>query len=155
MLLVSTLKSSSTRTENEIVAHTSAAFTTAFRFRLFMGKHPSQWDYHKAQIPSPLTDAMADARKEKNKLKKKRQAERRRKKKLEQQQQKMEAGAVQTAKSHPPDAPLCAFCTKPLGGEDDFFARLDLKYCSSKCVQDHRRQLAAEAALRRARGPAS
>ena len=115
-----------------------------------MGKYPSRWDYKKAQIPSPLTDEMADARKEKNKLKKKRQAERRRQKKLEQKKEEEEKAALDAAPS--PGAPLCSFCSKALGDPDEVFYRLDFKYCSNKCAQDHRRQLAAEAALKRVNG---
>lgn len=62
-------------------------------FRKFMGKYPEAYDYAKAQVPSPLTDDMELARKEKLNEKKKAQ---KRAKKLKEVEQKVEEKQQQT-----------------------------------------------------------
>ena len=45
--------------------------STRDAFRLFMGSYPDKWDYSQSSIPSPLTQVMLIAQKEKIKAKKK------------------------------------------------------------------------------------
>ncbi|OQR95794.1 hypothetical protein THRCLA_07566 [Thraustotheca clavata] len=117
-------------------------------FRRYRGTAPEQWDYEKSKIPEALTDEVEAARKEKEKEKKKRAKER---KKAQQQQEKLakesEAIAEAARKERLAKEAACAACGQPSGSQP--FLRLTYKYCSTKCVNDHKRQLMAEAAMKR------
>ena len=44
---------------------------------------------------------------------------------------------------------VCDCCKKPIRGRKNVFKRLEYQYCSTKCVNDHKRELMASAALAR------
>eukprot|EP00644_Phytophthora_capsici_P004341 jgi/Phyca11/565278/estExt2_Genewise1.C_PHYCAscaffold_170447 len=92
-------------------------------FRRYMGEHPDAWDYATAQIPEGLTTA------EQKRIETERQ---------EELERKIAAGLA------------CDFCGKYAGKSP--FTRLEYKYCSTDCVNGHKRKLMSEAALRRLGG---
>ena len=161
-------------------------------FRRLMARQPDRWDYVAAQIPSPLTEEMERAEREKEaqleKDRKKREKKQNKKQKqkagkgddnessddedddgkkapptvhsLKQQQlqkplaPKVQQGSAELERERraraaeqrmaqlgiTPSGPLCTSCQRPLQGLVPF-ERLEFKYCSTKCVADHRRVL--------------
>ena len=120
-------------------------------FRRFRGDHEDRWDYALAQIPSALTDEMDQKRKDKEAEKRKRARERKKQQKKEAAQAKAQQDQVREEQERKIAAGLaCDFCGKYAGKAP--FTRLDFKYCSTDCVNGHRRQLMSEAALKRLGG---
>lgn len=120
-------------------------------FRRYMGEHPDAWDYATAQIPEVLTSDMEQRKKEKEAEKRKRARERKKQQKKEAAEQKREEAAHQEELERKIAAGLaCDFCGKYAGKSP--FARLEFKYCSTDCVNGHKRKLMSEAALRRLGG---
>lgn len=117
-------------------------------FRRYMAEHPDAWDYATAQIPEGLTSEMEQRKKEKEAEKRKRARERKKQQKKEAAEQKREEEARQEELERKIAAGLaCDFCGKYAGKSP--FTRLDFKYCSTGCVNGHKRKLMSEAALRR------
>ena len=120
-------------------------------FRRYMGEHPDMWDYAIAQIPEGLTSDMEQRKKEKEAEKRKRARERKKQQKKEAADQKREEAAHQEELELKIAAGLaCDFCGN-YGGKSPF-TRLEFKYCSTDCVNGHKRKLMSEAALRRLGG---
>ncbi|KAG6613539.1 Ankyrin repeat protein [Phytophthora cinnamomi] len=120
-------------------------------FRRYMGEHPDAWDYAAAQIPEGLTTEMEQRKKEKEAEKRKRARERKKQQKKEAAEQKREEEARQEELERKIAAGLaCDFCGKYAGKSP--FTRLEFKYCSTDCVNGHKRKLMSEAALRRLGG---
>eukprot|EP00746_Dinoflagellata_sp_MGD_P004770 gnl/MRDRNA2_/MRDRNA2_109231_c0_seq1.p1 gnl/MRDRNA2_/MRDRNA2_109231_c0~~gnl/MRDRNA2_/MRDRNA2_109231_c0_seq1.p1 ORF type:complete len:548 (+),score=161.02 gnl/MRDRNA2_/MRDRNA2_109231_c0_seq1:88-1731(+) len=117
--------------------------------RKWRGANEDLWDWTQAGVPEALTDEMEQRRKEKEKEKKKKQKEKQKankakdKEEAEVQRQKEEAekAAIEAATSS------CDCCKKKITCTP--FRRLDFFYCSTDCVANHRRQLQAEAAMKR------
>ncbi|KAH7476844.1 Protein vms-1 [Phytophthora ramorum] len=117
-------------------------------FRRYMAEHPGAWDYAIAQIPEGLTSEMEQRKKEKEAEKRRRARERKKQQKREAVEQKREEEARQEELERKIAAGLaCDFCGKYAGKSP--FTRLEFKYCSTDCVNGHKRKLMSEAALRR------
>ncbi|KAF4042073.1 Vms1-associating treble clef domain-containing protein [Phytophthora infestans] len=120
-------------------------------FRRFMGEHPDAWDYATAQIPEGLTSEMEQRKKEKEAEKRKRARERKKQQKKEATEQKrIEAERQEEMERKIAAGLACDFCGKYAGKSP--FTRLEFKYCSTDCVNAHKRKLMSEAALRRLGG---
>jgi len=118
-------------------------------FRRYRGEHPSQWDYNASGIPEPKNEISEEEKKKRQREKKKRAAERKKAAKAAEKAAKEEKAKEEQAILDA--APACACCNGKLAGKPStWFQRLDAYYCSQSCLQRHRRELAAEAAERRA-----
>ncbi|KAF1330234.1 Ankyrin repeat protein, partial [Globisporangium splendens] len=117
-------------------------------FRRFLADHPDAWDYTASQIPTALTSEMEQKKKEK-------EAEKRRRAKERKKQQKKDAAEVEQRERVRQEeeerqiaaGKACDCCGKYAGKTP--FLRLEYKYCSTECVNVHKRKLMSEAALRR------
>lgn len=120
-------------------------------FRRFMGEHPNAWDYATAQIPEVLTGEMEQRKKQKEAEKRKRAKERKKQQKKEAAELKQVQAKQQEELERKIAAGLaCDLCGKYAGKSP--LTRLEFKYCSTDCVNAHKRQLMSEAALRRLGG---
>ncbi|KAF4322362.1 hypothetical protein BBO99_00000033 [Phytophthora kernoviae] len=120
-------------------------------FRRYMAEHPDAWDYATAQIPEGLTSEMEQRKKEKEAEKRRRAKERKKQQKKEAAELKREEATRQEELERKIAAGLaCDFCGKYAGKSP--FTRLEFKYCSTDCVNGHKRKLMSEAALRRLGG---
>ncbi|KAG7347122.1 hypothetical protein IV203_006191 [Nitzschia inconspicua] len=141
----------------------------AFRkSRAVLGEDFCDWDGD-AKVGPPLTDEDLTARKEKEAEKKRRkkarlkekkakenaqakEMEERRKAEEEAKQQAEEAKRVRDGLAPKPSGSnVCDYCQKICKGKkrNQMFQRLDYKYCSSDCVNNHKRELMAAAAMAR------
>ncbi|CAA6673603.1 unnamed protein product [Spirodela intermedia] len=130
-------------------------------FRRFMALNLDKWDWHAANVPSPLTKEMEESqaakqaekdakRKAKAKeLKKLRKAKERAKDELQREREKRAAAAerriaaMKSAGGGEGDggaAGLCSFCGTSLAGLVPFH-RYHYSYCSSSCMHVHREVL--------------
>lgn len=117
-------------------------------FRRFMAEHPDAWDYSASQIPNGLTTEMEQKKKEKEAEKRRRARERKKLQKKEAEEEKRLEQEREAERERQILAGMsCDFCGKYTGKSP--LMRLEYKYCSSDCVNDHRRKLMSEAALRR------
>jgi len=143
------------------------------RARADLGENYCNWD-GEAKVGPPLTEEDMKMRKEKEaekkrqkrarqkekKAKDKAQAEeleKRKKEQEEKQKQEEDAKRVRAGlqpKSNPSATNVCDFCQKICKGRmrKQMLQRLDYVYCSAECVQKHKRELAASAALSRLTG---
>lgn len=129
------------------------------------------WDWDEAKVGPPLTSEDLQARKEKEAEKKRRKKARQKEKKAkekaeaesmqqklheeeEERQNQLEAKRVRDGLQPKPAARnACDYCQKICKGKrSDMFKRLDYAYCSTDCVQKHKRELMASAALARLGG---
>mmetsp|Transcript_3824 Transcript_3824/g.7062 ORF Transcript_3824/g.7062 Transcript_3824/m.7062 type:complete len:780 (-) Transcript_3824:226-2565(-) len=129
------------------------------------GGGPRGFDWQAARVPEPLTEELVARKKEKEREKKRRARERVKREKatlaatrkaasdaLAKQEADAKA-AFEAAEAAFLAGNACDGCGQPIPSRRDVaFARLDFKYCSSACVQTHRRALQAEAAERRFSG---
>ena len=126
----------------------------AFRkARAILGEDYCDWT-NGGKVGPSLSDDRIHAMKlkalEKKKRKKARQKERKLKDKMvaeraaQERKQKEEEQAKQVRVQK-----TCDYCKKPCRGRKNVFRRLDFIYCSPGCVQDHKRELMASAALAR------
>uniref|UniRef100_A0A8D2C9W9 tRNA endonuclease ANKZF1 n=1 Tax=Sus scrofa TaxID=9823 RepID=A0A8D2C9W9_PIG len=142
--------------------------STRNEFRRFMEKHPDAYDYNKAQVPGPLTaemEARQATRKREQKAARRHREEQQRKRqeqdKQEQEEQRRFAAlsdrekralaaerrlAAQVGAPTPqiPDPAVgnvrrCWSCGTSLQGLIPFHY-LDFSFCSTRCLQEHRRQ---------------
>jgi len=142
----------------------------AFRMaRAALGEEYCRWD-EDAKVGPPLTEEDIQFRKEKEaeKRRKKRQrqkekkardnaeaaeAERRRLEEEERQKKEEEAKRIRDGLQPKPGSAgnMCDFCQTVCKGRrrSQMFKRLDYVYCSTECVQKHKRELMASAALAR------
>lgn len=129
----------------------------AFRqARASLGESHCDWD-GVAKVGPPLTTEDLVAKKEKAAEKKRRQRARQKEKKarereaaakLEEQNQEAEKQKADE-KDGTKDFKACDFCHQRLKRRAKTFERLSYKYCSTTCVQNHKRELMAHAALAR------
>ncbi|XP_030658271.1 ankyrin repeat and zinc finger domain-containing protein 1 isoform X2 [Nomascus leucogenys] len=142
--------------------------STRNEFRRFMEKNPDAYDYNKAQVPGPLTPEM-EARQATRKREQKaarRQREEQQQRQQEQEEREREeqrrfaalsdrekralaAERRLTAQLGAPTPPIpdsaivntrrCCSCGASLQGLTPFHY-LDFSFCSTRCLQDHRRQ---------------
>mmetsp|Transcript_9885 Transcript_9885/g.22120 ORF Transcript_9885/g.22120 Transcript_9885/m.22120 type:complete len:597 (-) Transcript_9885:40-1830(-) len=118
-------------------------------FRRWRADHEEDWDWKLAQVPEALTEELEQRRKDKEKEKRRKQKERQKvskaKAREEEEEQKKkdedERKALEAAQAK------CDMCKKPLTSKP--FSRLEFYYCSTECVNAHRRELQAEAAMKR------
>jgi hypothetical protein len=142
----------------------------AFRkARSVLGEDYCDWDGG-GKVGPPLTEEDIKARKEKetekNRKKKARQKEKKAKDKARSQEVETRREAEREAKQAAEEAKrvrdglsekatgpnVCDFCDKVCKGRNarqNMFQRLDYQYCSSDCVNDHKRELMAAAAMAR------
>ena len=142
----------------------------AFRMaRATLGEDYCEWD-EGAKVGPPLTEDDLDRKKQKAAEKKRRQRARQKEKKakdkaeseaaeqkLKQQEaeKKQEEDAKRIRDGLKPRAAtatnVCDYCQKISKGKrrSQMLQRLDYVYCSTACVQDHKRELMAAAALKR------
>jgi len=142
----------------------------AFRkARAVLGEEYCEWDVA-AKVGPPLTEDDLEAKKEREAEKKRRKKARQKEKKAkaraaaeeaeklraaeeEAKQAKVEAKRVRDGlSSKPTGANVCDFCGKVCKGRNaskNMFRRLDYKYCSTECVNKHKRELMAAAAMAR------
>jgi hypothetical protein len=143
----------------------------AFRkARAALGENYCQWD--EAKVGPPLTDEDLDRKKEKETEKKRKKKARQKEKKAaeraaaekeeeirrqeedrkkqEEEAKRVRAG-LQPKREVPAGAAVCDFCQTVCKGRkrNQMFNRLEYKYCSTDCVQKHKRELMAAAALNR------
>lgn len=140
----------------------------AFRIaRAELGEHHCDWDAGK--VGPPLTEADLQARRDKEAEKRRRKKARAKEKKAKEKAHADEAAkkaAEEAEKRKKEDeakrvrdglqpksqkANVCDFCQTEVKGRkrSQMFKRLDYSYCSSECVQKHKRELMAKAALSR------
>jgi hypothetical protein len=141
----------------------------AFRkARAILGEEYCNWDKG-AKVGPPLTDDDLNARKEKEAEKKRRKKakqkeqkakershaeamEERRKLEEEEQRKAEEAKRIRDGLNpRPTGSNVCDFCQKECKGKrrNQMFTRLEYKYCSADCVNNHKRELMARAAMAR------
>jgi flagellar biosynthesis GTPase FlhF len=145
----------------------------AFRVaRAQLGEDYCKWD-EQAKVGPPLTADVLTARKEKEAEKKKKkkarlkekkakekaqqeEMEKRRQEEQEKQKQQEEAKRVRDglAPKLATGNNVCDFCATVCKGKQrsQMFKRLDYNYCSAECLQKHKRELMANAALARFNG---
>ncbi|XP_008057063.2 ankyrin repeat and zinc finger domain-containing protein 1 isoform X2 [Carlito syrichta] len=142
--------------------------STRNEFRRFMEKNPDAYEYHKAQVPGPLTpdmEARQATRKKKQKAARRQREEQQRKQREQEEQEQEEQQrfaalsdrekralaaerrfAVQSGAPTPPipdsavvNARRCWSCGASLQDLIPFHY-LDFSFCSTRCLQDHRRR---------------
>mmetsp|Transcript_15151 Transcript_15151/g.40868 ORF Transcript_15151/g.40868 Transcript_15151/m.40868 type:complete len:604 (+) Transcript_15151:83-1894(+) len=118
-------------------------------FRRWRGMHEDTFDWREAQIPEGITDETEQRKKDKEKEKKKRQKEKQKVAKAQAQQEEEERKRKEEEEAKALEAAQakCDSCKKPLLSRP--FTRLNYLYCSPECVNAHRRELQAEAAMKR------
>ena len=118
-------------------------------FRKWRGSNEDAWDWASAQVPEGITDETEQKKKDKEKEKKKRQKEKQKASKVKAKEEEEERQRKEEEERQLLEAAQakCDFCSKPLVSKP--FTRLSFSYCSSECVGSHRRQLQAEAAMKR------
>jgi Bacteroidetes VLRF1 release factor/Vms1-associating treble clef domain len=136
------------------------------------GESALAWDWDAAKVGPALTDEELDARKEKEaekkRQKKQRQKERKTKDKaaaeamerqrqqqaeeqLKQDEAKRIRDGLQPKAGTTKASNVCDYCQKVCVGKRrrDMYQRLEYAYCSTECVQKHKRELMAAAAMAR------
>jgi hypothetical protein len=144
----------------------------AFRMaRAALGEDFCRWD-EAAKVPPALSAEDIKARKEKEaerkRKKKARQKQKKAQEKAEAEQNQRQREAAEQARKEEEDAKrvrdglkpkpatqgtgaVCDFCQTVVKGRKrkDMFSRLEYAYCSAECVQKHKRELMAAAAISR------
>jgi len=121
-------------------------------FRWYRGEvGEDKWDWKAARVDEAITQEMLDqrkeAQKEKDKLKRQRAKERKKQEKAEQEQSAAAEEARRKADEAAQAGAPCAQCGKGSGPKG--FHANGFTYCTTTCVQAHKRVLAAEAAAKR------
>ena len=136
--------------------------------RAVLGEEYCDWD-GSAKVGPPLTDEDLASRKEKEAEKKRRKKARQKEKKTKEKAQAQEMEERRRAEEEskrqaeetkrvrdglsakPTGDNVCDYCHTVCKGKKrkEMFQRLDYKYCSSNCVQSHKRELMAAAAMSR------
>lgn len=123
------------------------------------------WDWNQAKVGPPLTEDDIKRKKEKEADKKKRKRAKQKQKKKEEQldqaeavrnakkEEEMKNAQHEASKGNPSNRgeDVCDFCHTKVKGRKkaQMFHRLEYRYCSSECVQKHKRELMAQAAMAR------
>ncbi|CAJ1382365.1 unnamed protein product [Effrenium voratum] len=118
-------------------------------FRRWRGGNEEAWDWTAAQVPEGITDESEQKRREKEKEKRKKQKEKQKASKAkakEEEEDRLRKEEEERRILEEAQA-KCEKCRKPLSSKP--FTRLNFLYCSPECVNGHRRDLQAEAALKR------
>merc|ERR1712039_601771 len=118
-------------------------------FRRWRGENEESWDWGAAQVPEGITEESEQKKKDKEKEKKKRQKEKQKAAKAqfaaeEEERRKKEEEEVRALEAA---QTKCDSCKKGITSKP--FTRLSYMYCSTDCVNAHRRVLQAEAAEKR------
>ncbi|XP_003908030.2 ankyrin repeat and zinc finger domain-containing protein 1 isoform X1 [Papio anubis] len=142
--------------------------STRNEFRRFMEKNPDAYDYNKAQVPGPLTpemEARQATRKREQKVARRQREEQQRRQQEQEEREREEQRRFATlsdqekkalaadrrlaAQLGAPTPPIpdsaivntrrCWSCGASLQGLTPFHY-LDFSFCSTRCLQDHRRQ---------------
>ena len=118
-------------------------------FRRWRGGNEEAWDWQQAQVPEGITEESEQRKKEKEKEKRKKQKEKQKANKAKAKEEEEERIRKEEEEKRILEEAQakCEKCRKPL--VDKPFTRLDFLYCSAECVNAHRRDLQAEAALKR------
>lgn len=140
----------------------SADKPTRAAFRKYMGEHPAQYDYGRAQVPGPLTAEMEAKRLEKQRAQKAQRKQRAQELREQQQRlaqeqeekrrfaalpdrEKRALAAERRLAAQPPEASAmlanprrCWQCGESLLGRIPFHY-LECSFCSTACLQAHRR----------------
>ena len=117
-------------------------------YRRFRAEDEEKWDFEKANVPEALTEDLIEAKKAKEREKRRKQRLRKKANKQAEQQ-----AAVEAEKQRKLDEEKirlgnqCDQCAKALARNP--FRRLEYKYCSTDCVNAHKRVLMRDAALAR------
>merc|ERR1712217_560201 len=118
-------------------------------FRRWRGDNEESWNWGAAQVPEGITEESEQKKKDKEKEKKKRQKEKQKAAKAqfaaeEEERRKKEEEEVRALEAA---QTKCDSCKKGITSKP--FPRLSYMYCSTDCVNAHRRALQAEAAEKR------
>lgn len=117
-------------------------------FRRFLADNADAWDYTASQIPTALTTEMEQKKKDKEAEKRRRAKERKKQQKKDAaDEQQQELARKEEEERQVALGKACDLCGKYAGKTP--FLRLEYKYCSTDCVNAHKRKLMSEAALRR------
>ena len=118
-------------------------------FRRWRGVNEEAWDWTAAQVPEGMTQETEQRKRDKEKEKRKKQKEKQKvnKAKAKEEEEERLRKEEEEKKMLEEAQAKCDKCQKPLVAKP--FARLNYLYCSPACVNDHRRDLQAEAALKR------
>lgn len=121
-------------------------------FRRWRGSNEEDWDWHAAQVPDAITEETDQKRKEKEKEKRKKQKEKQKVAKARSKEEEEERLTKEAEDRRLMEAAQakCDCCKKPIINK--VFTRLSYQYCDTECVNAHRRELQAEAAMKRMSG---
>jgi len=121
-------------------------------FRRWRGSNEEAWDWNEARVPEGITDDSEQRKKEKEKEKKKKQKDKQKasKEKAREEEEERKRKEEEEQKALEAAQTKCDCCKKPLLSKP--FTRLSYFYCSPDCVNIHRRELQAEAAMKRLGG---
>lgn len=124
------------------------AKATRTALRAFWGTHPDRYDFKKAGVPTPLSQADIEAAAERERAKRRKERAKKKEKALERvEAAKPLAVRARELRAAAAEARLlgnrCAYCKKNLSDMSATFERLAFKYCSTECVAKHRAALNA------------
>jgi len=120
--------------------------------RRWRGANEEAWDWHTSSVPEAITEESEQRKRDKEKEKKKKLKEKQKanKAKAREEEDEKRRKEEEEAKALEAAQAKCDNCQKPLVGKP--FTRLNFLYCSTDCVNAHRRELQAEAAMKRLGG---
>jgi len=118
-------------------------------FRRWRGANEDAFDWVAARVPDGINDESEQRRKDKEREKKKKQKEKAKagKAQAKEEEERAKIKQEEEAKLLAAACTKCDSCGKPVTAKT--FSRLNFMYCSSECTHAHRRELQAEAALKR------
>eukprot|EP00931_Biecheleriopsis_adriatica_P089075 TRINITY_DN63263_c0_g1_i1.p1 TRINITY_DN63263_c0_g1~~TRINITY_DN63263_c0_g1_i1.p1 ORF type:complete len:566 (+),score=122.64 TRINITY_DN63263_c0_g1_i1:189-1886(+) len=121
-------------------------------FRRWRGANEDAWDWVAAQVPEGMTEETDQKKRDKEKEKKKRQKEKQKANKAKEKEEEEERKRKEEEEKRLLEEAQakCDRCHKPLVSKP--FTRLSYLYCSTECVNAHRRELQADAAMKRLGG---
>jgi len=121
-------------------------------FRRFRGANEDAFDWTRTAVPDGISDETEQAKKDKEKEKKKRQKDKQKAAKASAQEEELQKKRLEEEERKALEAAQakCDMCKKPVISKP--FTRLNYMYCSADCVNSHRRELQAEAAMKRMGG---
>lgn len=140
--------------ENETVRDTFRAI------RAILGEEYCDWNAG-AKVDAPLTEEDVERKREKlAEKRRKKKAKQKERKQMEEKKRKEAEEQLKQQKAKEAEEPKarigaeCDFCKKVCMGQKraSMFKRLGYSYCSTDCVQKHKRKLAADAAMARLGG---
>lgn len=119
-------------------------------FRRYRGQHEDEFDWGAAQVPEGITEDSEQRKKDKEKEKKKKLKEKQKtqKSKAKEEEEAQKKKEEDDARAMAAAQTKCDCCKAPITTGKPF-SRLTYLYCSTECVNTHRRDLQAEAAMKR------